>query len=216
MQNKDEAHILPLPTKTREELKQVILNEVLNNDNKLITPQMVRTAFNALVDSLINWRDDTIDLRRYHSESLVAINNQTEFTLQFTPINPDKDMQFTIDGIDQHYGIDFTVTDDVLTFIPSEDWAIKSTMRLSVKYRYFLGGSSGGSGGGSGGNGFQYIQVNIINLNSLTITHNLGRLPIGVMVYDSTGNAVICALQANESTLTVEFSQPFTGKVLFI
>ena len=60
------------------------------------------------------------------------------------------------------------------------------------------------------------VQINLVATDRIIITHNLGRLPIGVMVYDNTGNAVICALQANESTLTVEFSQPFTGKVLFI
>jgi hypothetical protein len=63
MQNKDEAHIVLLPTMTREALKQLILLEVLDNDNKLITPQMVRRVFNAVVDSVINWQDDTVDLR---------------------------------------------------------------------------------------------------------------------------------------------------------
>jgi hypothetical protein len=217
MQNKDEAHIVLLPTMTREALKQLILLEVLDNDNKLITPQMVRTVFNALVDSVINWQDDTVDLRGYHTEVLTAIDNQTEFTLQFIPINPNKDMHLTVDGIDQQYGIDFTVVDNILTFIPATDWTIKATMRVAVKYRYFtVTSSGGGSGGGGVTPSFNYIEVAIANQTNVTITHNLGRLPIGIMVYDNLGNVVICSEQATNSTLTLEFSQSFTGTVLFI
>jgi hypothetical protein len=222
MQNKDEAHIVLLPTMTREALKQLILLEVLDNDNKLITPQMVRRVFNALVDSVINWQDDTVDLRSYNTEILTAIDNQTEFTLQFIPINPDKDMQFTVDGIDQQYGVDFTVVDNILTFIPNTEWTIKATMRVAVKYRYFTVTSSGGTGGGTGGNtgGFNFIEVAIASQTNITITHNLGRLPISISIYQSLGagefELVNTEVIATNTTITVDFGVSFTGKLLFI
>lgn len=56
----------------------------------------------------------------------------------------------------------------------------------------------------------------INNQTSITIPHGLGRKPIAWTVYDSLGNVVICAENANNTNLTLEFNQPFTGTVILI
>jgi hypothetical protein len=58
--------------------------------------------------------------------------------------------------------------------------------------------------------------VDITNQTSIVIPHGLGRKPIAWTVYDSLGNVVICAENADDNNLTLEFSQSFTGTVLFI
>ncbi len=223
MENKDEAHILLLNTKNREQLKEVILQEVLDNDNKLITPQMVRTALNTLVDSVINWQDDNVDLRGYANENLLAANNQFQFTLRYTPVNPQNDMLFAIDGVLQQYGEDYTVADNIITFLPSNDWHIKSSMKVTAQYRYFLLSGGGSGGGGTNPNtGLSYIEVSLTAQSSATITHNFGRLPIGVTIYEynSTDNVheVIFpeTIKATNVSLNIDFGLPFTGKVLFL
>ena len=61
------------------------------------------------------------------------------------------------------------------------------------------------------------MQTFIINnQTSITIAHGLGRKPIAFTVYDSLGNVVICAENANNTNLTLEFNQPFTGTVILI
>ena len=220
MLNKDEAHIVVLPTKNREQLKQVILTEVLDNDNKLITPEMVRTALNALVDSVINWQDDNVDLRAYANENLVAVDNQTEFELQYTPINPEYDMLFAIDGVVQQYGEDYTVDNNVITFLPSADWQVKSTMKVTAQYRYFLVSSGGSGGGANPSTGINYIEVSLTNQSSVTITHNLGRLPIGITIYENQLGVFNQVFPQNvigtNTSLQISFGVAFTGKILFI
>lgn len=218
--NKNEQHILDLPDKKgRVDLKQEVENKFPDNLQKLITAKKLRDFLYMLINSVINWTNDNVDLRAYENETLaVTENGQTEFELLKIPVNPEKDAVLTVDGVKQQYGVDFTISSNELTFIPNSDWQLKPSHRVVLKYRYYLDnmGNGGGSNPGPNPTTPDYQSFNITNLSTITITHNLGRLPIGVMVYDSNGNAVTCALQANASTLILEFNQPFTGKVLFI
>ena len=219
--NKAEQHILDLSDKKgRVDLKQEVENKFPDNLQKLIKARDLRGFLYMLINSVINWINDNVDLRAYENQTLtVNANGQTVFSLAKIPVNPEKDAVLSVDGVKQQYGDDFTILGSVLTFIPNAEWELKPTHKVVLKYRYYL--DNMGNGGGSGGGGgvtpsFNYIEVAIASQTSVTITHNLGRLPIGIMVYDNLGNVVICSEQATNSTLTLEFSQAFTGTVLFI
>jgi hypothetical protein len=140
MSNKNEQHILDLPNKAgRVDLKQQVENQFPDNLQKLITARRLRDFLYMLIDSVINWVDDNVDLRAYANETLpVTTDGQTAFSLTHTPVNPDKDAILTVDGIKQQYGDDFTISGHLLTFIPSPDWGLKTTHKVVLQYRYYL------------------------------------------------------------------------------
>ncbi len=221
MSNKNEQHLLDLPDKKgRVDLKQEVEDKFPDNLQKIITARRLRDFLYMLINSVINWTNDNVDLRAYEDETLVVGTvGQTVFSLQKTPVNPEKDAVLSIDGVKQNYGSDFTISGSQLTFIPHVDWVLKPSHKVVLKYRYYL--DNMGTGGGSGGGGnppsaFTPVEVAINNVATMTVTHNLGRLPVGVMVYDVNGFAVVCGVQASSSILTLDFNQPFVGKVLFI
>jgi hypothetical protein len=222
--NKDEQHILDLTDKQgRVDLKQEVENKFPDNLQKLIKARDLRGFLYMLINSVINWTNDNVDLRAYENQTLtVNANGQTVFNLAKIPVNPEKDAVLTVDGVKQQYGDDFTILGSVLTFIPNAEWELKPTHKVVLKYRYYL--DNMGNGGGSGGGGitpsFNYIEVAIANQTNITITHNLGRLPIGISIYQSLGGGefelVNTEVIATNTTITVGFGVSFNGKLLFV
>lgn len=55
----------------------------------------------------------------------------------------------------------------------------------------------------------------LTNEASKSFTHNLGRKPIGVTIYDSNNDIVDAEVNSNNTMITVSFGELFTGTVLF-
>lgn len=68
---------------------------------------------------------------------------------------------------------------------------------------------------GSGGVVSTIQQVNFVNVNTLTITHNLGRLIIARVVLNS-GDEIDFALHQTNSVATITFNQMLTGTVVYV
>jgi hypothetical protein len=224
MSNKDEQHILDLPDKKgRVDLKQEVEEKFPDNLQKFITAKRLRDFLYMLINSVINWTNDNVDLRAYENQTLtVNVAGQTVFNLAKIPVNPEKDAVLSVDGVKQQYGADFTILGNVLTFIPNSEWELKPTHKVVLKYRYYLDnmGTGGGTGGGGNTGGFNFIEVTIASQTNVTITHDLGRLPIGVTVYESVGSGefelVNTEVIATNTTIAVDFGVSFSGKLLFI
>jgi hypothetical protein len=222
--NKNEQHILDLTDKQgRVDLKQEVEDQFPNNLQKEITASRLRNFLYMLINSVINWTNDNVDLRAYENQTLtVNANGQTVFNLAKIPVNAEKDAVLTVDGVKQQYGDDFTILGNVLTFIPNSEWELKPTHKVVLKYRYYLDnmGTGGGTGGGNNTGGFNFIEVNIASQNTITVTHNLGRLPIGISIYQSLGGGefelVNTEVIATNTTITVGFGASFNGKLLFV
>jgi hypothetical protein len=223
MSNKNEQHILDLPDKKgRVDLKQEVEDKFPDNLQKFITAKRLRDFLYMLINSVINWTNDNVDLRAYENQTLtVNIAGQTVFNLAKIPVNPEKDAVLSVDGVKQQYGADFTILGNVLTFIPNTEWELKPTHKVVLKYRYYLDnmGTGGGTGGGNTG-GFNFIEVAIASQTNVTVTHDLGRLPIGITVYESIGNGefelVNTEVIATNTTIAVDFGVSFNGKLLFV
>ena len=223
--NKAEAHLIPLLKKNRELLKAFLLTKIYPNDQKEITAEMVADVIRSLIDSMPNLLDDNLDLRGYKKESFTPANGQVSFNLQFKPINPEHNMLMFVDGVMQEFGVDYTVNEQTVTFVPTANlWEITADMSVVFLYRYFLVSGTPGTGeeGGSPTTGVNYIEVNLSDVIQSDIEHNLGRLPIGVTIYEynSTDNVheVIFpeSIKATNVNLNIDFGLPFTGKVLFL
>jgi hypothetical protein len=222
MINKNEQHILDLPDKAgRVDLKQAVEDKFPDNLQKLIRAKHLRDFLYMLINSVINWTNDNVDLRAYANETLVVQSDgQVIFQLEKKPVNPSKDAVLTIDGVKQQYGDDFTITDDVLTFIPGPDWALKTSHKVVLKYRYYLANmGNGGGGNGNGGGNIGVTEIEVTNQTSITINHNLGRLPIVVVYEGSAGvyeQVIPLGITATSLNCTVSFGTAFTGKILII
>jgi hypothetical protein len=221
MSNKNEQHILDLPDKKgRVDLKQEVEDKFPDNLQKFITAKRLRDFLYMLINSVINWTNDNVDLRAYENQTLtVNIAGQTVFNLAKIPVNPEKDAVLSVDGVKQQYGSDFTILGNVLTFIPNSEWELKPMHKVVLKYRYYLENMGNGNGGGVSPS-FSYVEVPITNQTTITVTHDLGRLPIGISVYESIGigefELVNTEVIATNTSITVDFGVNFTGKLLFI
>ena len=222
MLNKEEPHIRPLTKLDREGLKQVIFAMLPDNDQKLITPKMVRDTLLGMVDSVLNLNDDNVDLRAYQTD-ILTVNQpgQTVFKLTQVPINPEPDSRFEVEGIVQQYGVDYTISNDELTVIQHPNWSLKTSHSLSIQYRYFQpapvsGGGSGGNGGGSGGNGtLAEYEQQLNNQLSITINHNLDRYPNVRAVIGNKLQMVLDVEYPSRNQLIVRFRTPQSGVIIY-
>lgn len=137
--NKDQSHIVALPKEGRTDLEDLVLSNIFDNDNELITPFLVREVLVGFVNSTANLLDDNIDNRFDKVESfgladLSVFANHFEYVLQEVPVN---DFTLFIEGLEQREGTDYViVAPQTLRIFKDEEVEVDSDFTFEVKYRF--------------------------------------------------------------------------------